>query len=106
MELEELPESLIVIGGGPVALEQAQLFAHLGTRVTLLVRSTLARGEEPEIVERLKAALASEGVRVSERARITAVGRDEHLGSRRHGRSATARCRASPSPVRRSPALA
>lgn len=79
MELEELPESLIVIGGGPVALEQAQLFAHLGTRVTLLVRSTLARGEEPEIVERLKAALASEGVRVCERARITAVGRDEPL---------------------------
>ena len=74
MELEELPESLIVIGGGPVALEQAQLFAHLGTQVTLLVRSTLARGEEPEIVERLKAALASEGIRVCEGAHITAVG--------------------------------
>ncbi|MBA3745948.1 MAG: mercury(II) reductase [Solirubrobacterales bacterium] len=79
MELEELPESLVVIGGGPVALEQAQLFAHLGTRVTLLVRSTLARGEEPELVERLKAALASEGIRVCERAHITAVGRAEHV---------------------------
>lgn len=79
MELEELPESLIVIGGGPVALEQAQLFAHLGTRVTLLVRSTLARGEEPEIVERLKAAWASEGIQVSERAHITAVGRADHV---------------------------
>lgn len=79
MELEELPESLIVIGGGPVALEQAQLFAHLGTRVTLLVRSTLARGEEPEIVERLKAAFVSEGIRVCEGAHITAVGRADHV---------------------------
>jgi len=79
MELEELPESLIVIGGGPVALEQAQLFAHLGTRVTLLVRSTLARGEEPEIVERLKAAFVSAGIRVCERAHVTAVGRAEHV---------------------------
>lgn len=78
MELEELPESLIVIGGGPVALEQAQLFAQLGTGVTLLVRSTLARGEEPEIVERLKAALASDGIRVSERAHITAIGWADH----------------------------
>lgn len=30
MELAELPESLVVIGGGYVGMEQAQLFAHLG----------------------------------------------------------------------------
>ncbi|MDQ3067000.1 MAG: FAD-dependent oxidoreductase, partial [Actinomycetota bacterium] len=38
MELQALPESLIVIGGGYVAMEQAQLFAHLGTRVTMLAK--------------------------------------------------------------------
>ena len=42
MELNEVPESLIVFGGGYVALEQAQLFARLGSKVTLLVRSRLA----------------------------------------------------------------
>ncbi len=78
MELEELPESLIVLGGGPVALEQAQLFAHLGTQVTLVVRSTLARGQEPEIVERLKAAFASERIGVCERAHITTDDRQEY----------------------------
>ncbi|HEV2060418.1 MAG TPA: FAD-dependent oxidoreductase [Solirubrobacteraceae bacterium] len=41
MELDALPQSLLVIGGGYVAMEQAQLFAHLGTDVTILVRSAL-----------------------------------------------------------------
>jgi mercuric reductase len=54
MALDHLPESLLVIGGGYVALEQAQLFAHLGARVTMLVRSTIARGEEPEIAQTLR----------------------------------------------------
>ena len=47
MELTELPESLVVIGGGYVGMEQAQLFAHLGTRVTVVGR--LAPHAEPEL---------------------------------------------------------
>lgn len=38
-ELEELPESLIIVGGGYIALENAQLFARLGSDVTVLQRS-------------------------------------------------------------------
>ncbi len=38
MELHQLPESMIVVGGGYVGMEQAQLFAHLGTRVTVVGR--------------------------------------------------------------------
>jgi mercuric reductase len=62
MELDRLPESLIVIGGGYVALEQAQLFAHLGTQVTVLVRSKLARTEEPEVSETIREAFEAEGI--------------------------------------------
>ncbi len=62
MELDRLPESLIVIGGGYVALEQAQLFAHLGTQVTMLVRSKLARTEEPEVSETIREAFEAEGI--------------------------------------------
>lgn len=47
MELEEVPDSLLVIGGGYVALEQAQLFARLGSKVTMLVRSRLPRRRNP-----------------------------------------------------------
>lgn len=66
MELTELPESLLVVGGGYVGMEQAQLFAHLGARVTMLVRSQLARGEEPEVQEAIRGAFAAEGIRVHE----------------------------------------
>jgi mercuric reductase len=76
MELEQLPASMLVLGGGYVALEQAQLFAHLGTEVTILVRSQLARTEEPEIADALRATLAGEGILVAEHTQVDRVDRD------------------------------
>ncbi|WP_454850137.1 mercury(II) reductase [Promicromonospora soli] len=64
MELDEVPESLLVLGGGYVALEQAQLFARLGTKVTMLVRSRPASREEPEASAALAAVFADEGISV------------------------------------------
>jgi len=68
MELTELPDSLIVIGGGYVGLEQAQLFAGLGTRVTLLGR--LAPRAEPELVELMRQAFARAGITVLEQRAV------------------------------------
>ncbi|MDQ3768808.1 MAG: mercury(II) reductase [Actinomycetota bacterium] len=76
MELDELPPSLLVIGGGYVAMEHAQLFAHLGSEVTMLVRSTLARHEEPEVSETVRDAFAAEGIRVHEGVTAEEVRRD------------------------------
>jgi len=76
MELERLPESLIVLGGGYVALEQAQLFARLGTTVTIVVRSSIARREEPEIADALRDALTNEGIRIREQTAVQSVRRD------------------------------
>ena len=75
MELTEVPESLLVLGGGYVALEQAQLFARLGSQVTLLVRSRLASKEEPEVSKALQEVFADEGIRVVSRAVPTRVSR-------------------------------
>ncbi len=77
MELEHLPESMLVLGGGYVAMEQAQLFAHLGTRVTMLVRSRLARREEPEVARGIRDAFAAEGIAVIEEAAPEAVRRED-----------------------------
>jgi mercuric reductase len=38
MELKEVPESLIIIGGGYIALELGQMFSRFGARVTILAR--------------------------------------------------------------------
>lgn len=76
MELNEVPESLLVLGGGYVALEMAQLFSRLGTRVTMLVRSRLASPEEPETSKALAAVFADEGIRVVPRATLDSVERD------------------------------
>jgi len=64
MELIELPESLLVIGGGYVGMEQAQLFAGLGVQVTVIGR--LAPGAEPELRQVMRAAFARDGIRVLE----------------------------------------
>ncbi|SDY05147.1 mercuric reductase [Modestobacter sp. DSM 44400] len=64
MELAEVPESLVIIGGGYVGMEQAQLFAHLGAHVTIVGR--LAPQAEPELTEVLRGVFATDGVEVVE----------------------------------------
>ena len=75
-----MPDSLLVLGGGYVALEQAQLFARLGSRVTVLVRSRLASKEEPEVSRTLQEVFADEGIRVVRRATVSRLARDEATG--------------------------
>lgn len=64
MELTELPESLVVVGGGYVGMEQAQVFADLGATVTLVGR--LAPSAEPELREVMRTAFTNHGVTVLE----------------------------------------
>src|SRR5690625_2863649 len=64
MALTELPESLIIIGGGYVGIEQAQLFADLGTQVTIIGR--IAPTAEPELTALLRHTLAHDGITVIE----------------------------------------
>ena len=60
---DRIPESLIVIGGRALGLEFARLYAHLGTKVTLLQRSArIIPDEEPEIADLLAGYLRKEGI--------------------------------------------
>ena len=64
-ELEELPESLLVIGGRYIALECAQMFARLGSRVTVLQRSSrILPNEESDLTEALTQYLVEEGIEI------------------------------------------
>jgi pyruvate/2-oxoglutarate dehydrogenase complex dihydrolipoamide dehydrogenase (E3) component len=63
--LQKVPSSLIVIGGGYIGVEFAQMYARFGTKVTLLSRSSrIMKQEEPELSERLTQILIAEGVDV------------------------------------------
>ncbi|WP_152192316.1 dihydrolipoyl dehydrogenase family protein [Georgenia satyanarayanai] len=73
LEATEVPESLLVIGGGVVASELAGGFADLGARVTMLVRSELLSGYEPFAGEMVRAALEERGVDVRRGVSATSV---------------------------------
>ncbi len=63
--LQKVPASLIVIGGGYIGIEFAQMYARFGASVTILSRSPrLMRHEEPELSERLAQVLTAEGIEV------------------------------------------
>ncbi len=77
MDLDALPASMIVVGGNAVGLEQAQLFARLGTRVTVVeALDRLAPFEEPESSAAIEAVFAEEGIAVHTATRATATRRD------------------------------
>lgn len=70
-ELTELPASLLVIGGRYIALEIAQLFARLGTRVTVLQRSARILPDEPtELTDALTGYLQHEGIEIVTNVRV------------------------------------
>jgi len=59
LQLRERPESIIIIGGGYIAVEYGHFFAAMGTRVTILeMLDRLVLAEEPEISEILKKELS------------------------------------------------
>jgi mercury(II) reductase len=64
LELEELPRSLLVIGGGYIGAELAQMFARAGVTVTLVCRSRLLPEAEPEIGAALTGYFEDEGITV------------------------------------------
>ena len=80
LELDRLPEHLIVIGGGYVGLEFAQAYRRFGSRVTILVQGPrLLANQDPDIVDALLQIFASEGIDVIAPVEILSV----------HGRSGT-----------------
>ncbi|HEU4328500.1 MAG TPA: mercuric reductase [Roseiflexaceae bacterium] len=65
MELDQVPEHLLVLGGGYIGLEFGQMFRRFGSRVTVVQRGPrlLAR-EEPEIADALAEILREEGLEI------------------------------------------
>lgn len=80
IELQELPKSLIIIGGGLIALEFSQLFARLGVEVTILQRNRqLAPKLDLDIAAEISTVLSNEKVKIVTGAGVNRVGREGDL---------------------------
>jgi len=64
LELDALPESLTVLGGGYIGAELAQVMARLGVKVSVICRSRLLPQVEPEVSQALTDAFAAEGIKM------------------------------------------
>lgn len=78
LELETLPRSMIVLGGGAVAVEFAQIFARFGVEVTLIQRNAqLLKEADSDAAAALSVALARDGIRLFTGARLIDAQREK-----------------------------
>ncbi|MCH8494611.1 MAG: FAD-dependent oxidoreductase [Balneolales bacterium] len=77
-EQTTLPESMIIIGAGPIGTEMAQAFNRLGTQVTVIdMASGILTKDEPTLARELQQILAEEGVKFELDAVVKSVQGDE-----------------------------
>jgi mercuric reductase len=91
LELEEVPESLLVVGAGPVGLEFAQIFARFGSHVTIVNHgSQIAARADTEAASELQAALEDEGIKVVLNGGVDSLSRESNgIAATFAGRSST-----------------
>src|SRR2546427_4888306 len=83
MELGELPEHLLVLGGGYIGLEFGQMFRRFGSRVTVVQRAPrLAPREDADVSEEIRKILCEDGVEVLLNTKVASVERASDGGLR------------------------
>jgi mercury(II) reductase len=91
LDLAELPSSLLVIGGGYIGAELAQMFARTGVKVTLVCRTRLLPEAEPEIGSALTGYFEAEGITIVTGIAYRTIRKTENgiaLAVAHHGREA------------------
>ncbi|WP_242885672.1 dihydrolipoyl dehydrogenase family protein [Actinomadura litoris] len=89
VQTEEVPGSLLVLGGGVVGAEMAQVFSRFGSRVTVVeAGARLLANEEPESSDLLREVFEREGIGVRTGVKVTGASQDAegltlHLGDER-----------------------
>ncbi|WP_272976103.1 mercuric reductase [Deinococcus geothermalis] len=78
MELREVPPHLVIVGGGYIGVEFAQMYRRFGSRVTVLQSAPqLLASEDEDITAALREALEAEGIEVVVKARVGRVAGSE-----------------------------
>ncbi len=62
---EDLPKTLLIIGGGVIGLEMATIYSRLGTKVTVVeIMAQILSGIDEEVANRLRRILESQGIKI------------------------------------------
>lgn len=81
VKLDTLPESIIIVGGGPIGTEFSQVFSSFGVEVTLLQRDAqILQREDKEVADYVQKDLEGRGVRIFTSVEIESV---QKVGSRK-----------------------
>ncbi len=76
--LTSLPSSIIILGGGPIGIEFAQIFSRLGAEVTILEKKgQILPREDKELSAALHALLVEEGIKIETCKEFKEIGRSE-----------------------------
>jgi len=76
MELDTVPEHLLIVGGGYIGLEFGQMFCRFGSRVTIVQSGAqLLSGEDPDVAETVLKILRDEGIEVVLNSKAKRVGK-------------------------------
>src|SRR5262249_53750510 len=88
LELDRLPEHLVVLGGGSVGLEFAQAYRRFGGRVTVVEHGPQLLGrEDADVAEEIRRILSAEGIEVIVEADVVRVEGRSGKGVRLHVRT-------------------
>ncbi len=99
LDLDHLPQHLIVMGGGYVGLELAQAFRRFGSRVTVVERNgSLIHREDPDVTEAMEQLFRDEGIEVLTGTAVSRVEGSSGQSVRLHAARARSRERTSWSP--------
>ena len=74
MELDAVPEHLLILGGGYIGVEFGQLFRRFGSRVTIIqLRGQLLAGEDPDVAEEVAKIFQQDGIEILLNAKVIRV---------------------------------
>ncbi len=77
-DLKEVPNHLIIIGGGPIGLEMAQAHRRLGAKVSVIALAFM-ENDDPELVEYLLNSLRTEGVELKDKVNIKSINHEKDM---------------------------
>lgn len=77
-DLQERPEHLIIIGGGPIGIEMAQAHKRLGCKVSIIDMASILPHDDQKNVDILRKSLKDEGITLYENTNIQTIEHHSH----------------------------